>query len=64
MKKETQLTRGNQAERTVGGLAGKVIGQAKEALGAVTDRDDLAREGRRRASRGHEARVDEKIRSL
>jgi uncharacterized protein YjbJ (UPF0337 family) len=33
-------------ERTVGGLVGKVVGKAKEALGGATENDDLAREGR------------------
>jgi uncharacterized protein YjbJ (UPF0337 family) len=35
-----------ETERTAGGLVGKVVGKAKEALGTVTDHDDLAREGR------------------
>lgn len=33
-------------ERTTGGIAGKLIGRAKEAAGALTGKDALAREGR------------------
>src|SRR5579884_2252017 len=33
-------------QRTAGGLAGKVVGKAKEAIGSATGNDDLAREGR------------------
>ncbi len=33
-------------ERTSGGLVGKVVGRVKEAVGAATGKDELAREGR------------------
>lgn len=34
------------SERTSGGLVGKVVGKTKNALGAATGNDELAREGR------------------
>src|SRR5688572_27012452 len=42
----THVTDPDQSEKTAGGIAGKAIGKAKEALGELTDRDQLAREGR------------------
>ncbi len=34
------------SERTAGGVVGKVVGKAKEALGGAIENEDLAREGR------------------
>jgi uncharacterized protein YjbJ (UPF0337 family) len=34
------------SERTAGGLVGRVVGKAKEALGGAIENEDLAREGR------------------
>lgn len=34
------------SERTAGGMVGRVLGRAKEALGGATENEDLAREGR------------------
>src|SRR5687767_13152240 len=42
---ETNVSETDQ-ERTTGGLAGKVAGKAKAAIGSVTGDDDMAREGR------------------
>src|SRR3981081_4328639 len=36
----------DHGERTSGGLVGRGAGKAKELAGSLTDRDDLAREGR------------------
>ena len=35
-----------EQEKTSGGLVGKVAGKAKELAGSLSDKDDLAREGR------------------
>jgi len=40
------LTDRDTTERTTSGVVGKGIGKLKEVAGSVTDRDDLAREGR------------------
>src|SRR4051794_33947083 len=36
----------DQDERTAGGLAGRVAGKAKEAVGSALGNDEVAREGR------------------
>jgi uncharacterized protein YjbJ (UPF0337 family) len=40
------VTPPDDAQRTIGGLAGKAVGKVKEALGQATDSDELEREGR------------------
>ena len=40
------MTPPDDAQRTIGGLAGKAVGKVKEALGQATDSDELEREGR------------------
>ena len=40
------------SERTVGGVAGKVAGKAKEVVGEALRDDELAREGRLQQAQG------------
>ncbi len=40
------MTQDQNPERTVGGVAGKVVGKVKEMVGSATGQDELAREGR------------------
>jgi hypothetical protein len=40
------MTPRQRTQRTIGGLAGKVVGTAKEVLGQASNSDQLEREGR------------------
>ena len=62
------MTDPETAERTTGGLAGKVVGKAKELAGEVSNNDELAREGRLQQAQGDadqdavKARADAELR--
>jgi uncharacterized protein YjbJ (UPF0337 family) len=44
--RKVEMSDSQTNERVTGGLVGKVAGKAKELAGELTDREDLAREGR------------------
>ena len=49
------MTEPETDERTTGGLAGKVVGKAKELAGELTNNEDLGREGRLQQAQGEAA---------
>jgi uncharacterized protein YjbJ (UPF0337 family) len=48
------------SERTAGGVVGKVVGKAKEALGGAIENEDLAREGRLQQAQSEAENLDPK----
>jgi len=50
------MTDPETTERTTGGIAGKIVGKAKELAGEASGNENLAREGRLQQAQGEASR--------